>query len=205
MSKADFLTELGKRLSGLPKADIEERLAFYSEMIDDRMEEGITEEEAVVRIGTVDEIAEQILSEIPLAKLIKERVRPQKTLRAWEIVLLVLGSPVWLSLLIAALSVALSVYIVLWAVVISLFAVCVSLAVATVAAVPVAVRYLLAGTPAGAVFMIGAALACAGLTILLFYLSCSAGKGVLKLTEKSVLGVKSLFVGKKEEVEYGNA
>ena len=201
MNKADFLTELGKRLSGLPQEDIEERLTFYSEMIDDRMEDGCTEEEAVARIGTVDEIAEQILSEIPLTKLIKERVKPKKALRAWEIVLLVLGSPVWFSLLVAALAVALSVYAVLWAIVISLYAACLSLAVSAIAAVPITVRHLVSGNPAGAAFMIGAALACAGLSILLFYLSTLAAKGVLKLTGKTVLGIKSMFVGKTEETE----
>jgi uncharacterized membrane protein len=47
MGKQEFLTRLGKALSGLPREDIEERLNFYSEMIEDRMEEGLSEEEAV--------------------------------------------------------------------------------------------------------------------------------------------------------------
>lgn len=41
MSKQEFLAELRKALSGLPQGDIEDRLTFYSEMIDDRMEEGL--------------------------------------------------------------------------------------------------------------------------------------------------------------------
>ena len=47
MTKQAFLAALGERLVGLPQKDIEERLTFYSEMIDDRMEEGLSEEEAV--------------------------------------------------------------------------------------------------------------------------------------------------------------
>ena len=39
MTKQEFLAELRRGLSGLPQNDIEERLNFYSEMIDDRMEE----------------------------------------------------------------------------------------------------------------------------------------------------------------------
>ena len=46
MRKAEFLRELEKRLQGLPKDEIDSRLAFYSEMIDDRIEDGKTEEEA---------------------------------------------------------------------------------------------------------------------------------------------------------------
>ena len=105
MSKQEFLAELKAGLNGLPQEDIEERLTFYSEMIDDRMEEGLTEEEAVLAIGTVNEVITQILTDTPLSKLVKERVKPKRTLKAWEIVLLALGAPIWLSLLIAVLAV----------------------------------------------------------------------------------------------------
>ena len=127
MGEQEFLVQLRKGLSGLPQEDIEERLMFYSEMIDDRMEEGITEEDAVAAVGTVDEIVKQVVAETPLAKITKERIKPKRRLRAGEIVLLILGSPIWLSLLIAALAVILSLYASLWSVVISLWAVFVSL------------------------------------------------------------------------------
>ena len=45
MRKQEFLAQLRKALSGLPQDEIEERLTFYGEMIDDRMEEGLSEEE----------------------------------------------------------------------------------------------------------------------------------------------------------------
>ena len=86
--------------------------------MDDRMEDGIPEETAVCEIGTVDELVSQIIADIPLGKLVKEKITPKKKLKAWEIVLLVLGSPIWLSLLIAALAVILSLYVVLWSVII---------------------------------------------------------------------------------------
>ena len=53
MDKKEFLHKLQKGLSGLPKDDIQERLNFYSEMIDDSVEEGLTEEDAISRIGSV--------------------------------------------------------------------------------------------------------------------------------------------------------
>ena len=43
MRKWEFLSTLKNRLSGFPKQEVEERLNFYSEMIDDRMEEGLNE------------------------------------------------------------------------------------------------------------------------------------------------------------------
>ena len=72
MTKKEFLDALRKRLRGMPKQDVEERLAFYSEMIDDRIEEGCTEEEAVAQLGPVEEIASQIIADIPLVKIVKE-------------------------------------------------------------------------------------------------------------------------------------
>ena len=51
MTKLKFLLLLNERLSHLPSKEVEERLAFYSEMIEDRMEEGLSEEEAVSEVG----------------------------------------------------------------------------------------------------------------------------------------------------------
>ena len=56
MNKQEFLAGLQKGLSGLPQEDVEERLTFYGEMLDDRMEEGLSEEEAVAAAGSVEEI-----------------------------------------------------------------------------------------------------------------------------------------------------
>ena len=61
MNKQKFLAELKKSLSALGRNDIEDRLAFYGEMIDDRIEEGFSESEAVLAVGSADEIAAQIL------------------------------------------------------------------------------------------------------------------------------------------------
>ena len=52
MTKREFLAQLRKGLSGLPQDDIEERLTFYGEMIEDRKEEGLSEEEAVSAVGS---------------------------------------------------------------------------------------------------------------------------------------------------------
>ena len=76
MSKQEFLSRLLQALSGLPEDDVAERIAFYSESIDDRIEEGMSEEEAVACVGSVEEIRAQVLSEILLPKLVKEKVKP---------------------------------------------------------------------------------------------------------------------------------
>ena len=52
MTKLEFLSQLERALSALPAAERADRLDFYREMIDDRMEEGLTEQQAVEAIGS---------------------------------------------------------------------------------------------------------------------------------------------------------
>lgn len=198
MSKNEFLEKFRKGLPGLPQDDIEGRLTFYGEMIDDRMEEGLPEEDAVAEIGTVEEIVSQIMSEIPLSKLVKEKVKPKRALKIWEIVLLALGSPIWLSLLIAAFAVVLSVYIVIWSVIISMWAVEAALAACSLGGVLSFVIYAFQSNVPTGIAMLGAGIFCAGLSILLFFGCDEATKGIILLTKKIALGIKSRLIGKEE-------
>ena len=60
MKKQEFLDELKKALWALPEADQKNSLEYYAEMIDDRMEDGLSEEEAVAAIGDLDEIVDAL-------------------------------------------------------------------------------------------------------------------------------------------------
>ena len=197
MNKEEFLARLGEALSGLPREDAEERLAFYGEMIDDRVECGLSEEDAVAEIGPVDEIVSHIVAEIPLPRLVREKVRPDRRLRAWEVVLLILGSPVWLPLLIAAFAVVLSVYIVIWAVIVSLWAADVSLAAGALGGAGAGILSLCQGHGIPGHAVIGTGMALAGLCIFLFFGCKAASKGALILTGKIALGIKSLVLRKE--------
>ena len=199
MNKTEFLEELRRGLTGLPQDDIDERVSFYGEAIDDRIEEGLSEEEAVAQIGEVGEVVSQIVAETPLAKLVKEKVRPKRKLRAWEIVLIVLGFPVWFSLLAAAFAAVIALYIVMWALVISLWAVDLALAVCAIAGIAAAVMNLSGGEWAKGLMLIGIALLSAGLSLFLFFGCVASVKGMIKLTGKTVLGIKTMFVGKETE------
>lgn len=198
MNKQEFIAQLRKGLSGLPQEDIEERVAFYSEMIDDRMEEGLSEEEAVCEIGSVDTIISQIVADTPITKLVKEKIKPKKRLNACEIVLLVLGSPIWLSLLIAAVAVILSLYVSLWSVIVSLWAVFAAFIGCVLGGIAAGIGFAIGGNGLTGVAMIGAGIVCAGLSIFLFYVCKAATKGTLLLTKKMALGMKNGFVKKEE-------
>ncbi len=197
MNKSEFLAQLNCRIQGIPKDDAERFIEYYSEMIDDRVEDGLSEEDAVEAIGTIEDITAQILEEIPLKKLVKEKIKPNRALRTWEIVLLVLGFPVWLPLLLAAFVIVLAVCIVLWSVIISLYAVDVSLVGCAVGGILTAGIFISQGNVPSGIAMFGMCVFCAGLSIFMFFGCKAATKGVLVLTKKTVLGIKTLFVGKE--------
>lgn len=194
MTKIEFLMSLHDKLAGLPQKDVEEHLSFYSEMIEDRIEEGSAEEEAVSAIGSVEEIAEQIMAEIPLTKLVKEKIRPKRRLSIWEIILLVLGSPVWFSLLIAAFAVLVSLYVVLWSVIIALWAVFISLAVCSGGGVVSCIVFALGGNVTSGAAMLAGGFVCAGLAIFLYYGCVAATKGMGQFTMAILRGIKRCFV-----------
>ena len=194
MRKQEFIDRLEKGLSGLPQSDIEERLSFYSEMIDDRMEEGLSEEEAVLAVGSVEGITSQIIADTPIAKLAKERVKGNRQLRPWEIILIVLGSPVWLSLGIAAVAVIFSLYIALWSVIISLWAVFVSLIACTIGCLAAGIVVACTGNALPGIAVLAAGLTCAGLSIFAFYGCKAATRGILLLSRKTAAWIKNCFV-----------
>ena len=200
MLKQEFTERLREKLSGLPNAETEERLGFYEEMIDDRIEEGLSEEEAVAAIGSPDEIAAQIIEEIPLKKIAKEKIKPKRKLKAWEIALLAVGSPIWFSLLvIVPFAVGISLYASLWAAIVSFWAVFVSVTASAFGGTVGGVGLIfLSHVPAG-LALIGASLFCAGLSVFLFWGCKAATKGAVRLTGRVARGIKKLFIGKETE------
>ena len=75
MNKKDFLDEVRTRLAGLSESDIQNALDFYVEAIDDHIEDGLTEDQAVSAVGTPEEVAEKILMDTPLPTLIKTQAQ----------------------------------------------------------------------------------------------------------------------------------
>lgn len=62
MTRVQFLNDLYRRLgASMPKDEAEQHLTYYAEMLADRMEEGMTEEEAVASMEDVETIAGRIL------------------------------------------------------------------------------------------------------------------------------------------------
>ena len=198
MSRDAFIGELRHRMAGLPQEAVDRTVEYYSELIADSMEDGLSEEEAVARLGSLDEIVANVVKDTPLPQIIETRIREKKArrggIRAWEVILLVLGAPLWLPLLMAVLAVLFALFIALWAVV---AAVILTGVAAVVAGVVELVRVHL---PQGLV-LLGGGLVCLGLCALLFLLMKLITVGTVKLCKLVWTGIKSLFVGKKGKGE----
>lgn len=103
MNKTDFLTRLEKLLKSLDKKERDKHLAYYGELIEDAMEDGCSEAEAVSRIGTPGAIADEILEERQEAP-----VHTSASRKIVTTVLLILGFPVWGSLALGGIVLALA-------------------------------------------------------------------------------------------------
>ena len=200
MTKLELTLALTKKLDGLPWEEVERSMEYYDELINDRMDEGMSEEEAVAALGSVDEIAAQILADIPLTRIVRAKVKQKSRMRAWEIVLLILGFPVWFPLLISVAAVIFCIYVVsIWSIVITLYAVDLVFAVTAVASLPLSIFLICTGNLLLALLAFGAALIMAGLTIGWFFLCKYATKGTWWLGKQTLLSIKALFIRKGDK------
>ena len=121
MSKKDFLKELKRALSPLPAKEKKERLSFYSEIIDDKIEEGASENIAVAEAGSAAEIAAKILSESKNAAGEGTHKKLQKSTA--EKIVMIVGAPLWIPIAICCAAVVFSGYLVAYALLLALWAI----------------------------------------------------------------------------------
>ena len=199
VNKMQFLRAVREKTVHMPPSEVNRLLEYYSEMIDEAMEEGMSEEEATVHLGTWEDICVQIeefrTSEPQPIEAIKEELakepqnpipdkKPKKriSLPMWAVVLLILTSPIWgaivLSLVIAVFAVVASFVVIGGALVISLFAVVLSLAVVGVVGIPAAVVLFFTGSIATGLLSLGGGLVCGGFAILGWFLCIAFAKFV---------------------------
>ena len=191
MNKQDFLNSLRLKLSDLPEQDVIERLNFYSEMIDDMIEEGLSEKDAVESIGFVDDIASQIISDTSNMK--KDKKKSKRRLKGWEIALIIVGAPLWVPLLIALISMIFSLYSILWSVIVSLWSIFGALAGASIGGIICGIIFACTSRALAGLVIVAAGLLCAGLAIFAFFGCLYVTKGGVWLTKKTFMGIINIF------------
>jgi len=191
MTKAEYLSRLESLLSCLPEGQRAESLAFYEEMILDRMEEGLSEEEAVSTLDAPGVVAEAILDDLPAVPRVVAKTRRKSRVLLW--VLVILGFPVWGALLAALAITVLSFYATVWIFV----AVVWGLAVLLVLGCPLFLLFSVCGVIVGnapyTLVEFGAALVALGLGLLL-RLAFELTRGVALLSAAVVRRAMSPFV-----------
>lgn len=188
MTKTIFLSDLKKKLIGLKSAEREKFISYYDEMIEDLMENGKTEEEAVHDIGDVNKIAKDIMDDSELGSG-KSMSMGMKTVIA---TLIILGFPMWGSLLLAAASLVLSAYIVIWCLPI----VTGSVAVAGIFSGVISAFgsfFILSDSVGRAVFQFGYGMFLTGLGILFSIITVYVSKFIVGVSKKFTLWLVHFF------------
>lgn len=195
MTKTEFIEALRRALGKLPSYEVEQSIAFYSEMIDDRVEDGETEAEAVAALGPVGAIAAQIIAETPpIPKAIAKANTGSRTL---NIVLLAVFSPIWVPVVLAFVAAAIAVYLSIWAVVVALWAVVATLLLCAPVGIFGLAYCLATGFPLTGFWLLGCGLVGAGIGLFAWFGVLAASKGLVQLTHAFARWIKSLFVKRR--------
>ncbi|OOM73630.1 hypothetical protein CLPUN_43840 [Clostridium puniceum] len=109
MNKEEFLRDLMKQLSSLGETECDKFLTYYDEMINDYIEDGYTESQAIDKIGDSKRIAKNIIEEQGSVILAESSVGR----KLFQIVLLILGFPLWGSILSVIIILALCAFIII--------------------------------------------------------------------------------------------
>ena len=197
MNKQEFLDALSERLQGIPMEDREKSLEYYSEMIDDRTEDGLTEEQAVKAMGSVNEIADRIITDTPVEKILKTKVTPKRKLSALEITLIAVGFPIWFPIGISLISVIFTLYIVLWVLILCIYITAFSFAVSGIATIIALVMSIFNGQALWGLFLLGCGMVLLGLAIPVFIGALKATFGFIHLTGMCFKGIKSSLANRK--------
>ena len=201
MNKTEFSNELRRALGKLPSYEVEQSIAFYTEAIDDRMEDGMAEEDAVAALGPINAIAAQIIAETPpIPKAIAKANTGSRTL---NIVLLVLCSPFWVPLTLVFACTLLAVYLAIWCVIVALWAVVAVLLLCAPLGFAFLAYCIATGFRLTGVYMFGCCLICSGLGLFAWFGVLAASKALVGVTHTFARWVRGLF--KKQRPENNGA
>lgn len=201
MKKAEFLQKLQEEISVYPYEETKKSLEYYEEMIDDRMEDGMTEDEAVASLGRVEDIVDQIKCELPITTIVKQKAMEKTNggkIPGYVIALLIIGCPLWLPILISIFASIFSIYVSIWSVAVVLWAIDFIFAAVSVVGLVGSVVMFVKGSFVSALIYLGAAILLAGLAIFFFMASYFVSKGIVYGTGWLFKQIKKAIIGNKE-------
>lgn len=197
MNKQEYLASLRAALACLPESEIEESVAFYTEMIDDRVADGLTEEEATAQLDDPKAAARAIIADLPVVPRAVVRTKQKNRALYWTLV--ILGSPLWLTLLLAAGALVLAGLLTIWCLILGLWLLAAGLLAGGPLGIGVCLWALAVGQPAYGVFELGSGLLCFGLGLFCLHGAVAASKTLMQVSRQWIAKAKAPFVKVKEE------
>lgn len=112
MTKKEFIEKLEAELKDETYSTVTQVMTYYEEIIADLMEDGYSEEDAISKLGSIQETVANVKGNEEIIEIKKMKT----TTSAWVSILLILGFPLWGSLMAAWLCLLLAAYILIWCV-----------------------------------------------------------------------------------------
>lgn len=192
MNKNEFLARFSSSLEAMPPAEREKSVLFYAEAIDDRIEDGMSEEEAVADLGDPQQAARSMVSQMPAVPRVIAQTKRRSMGLFWT--LTILGSPIWVPLLISFAVVVLSVYLTIWILVATVWLVAAVFVLVLPLCLVLAVWGAMHGLVAAAITQMGLGLAMAGIGICLVRPALAWTVGLIRLSQRWLRKALSPFV-----------
>lgn len=188
MSKSTFIENLNILLKSINEDERNKFISYYEEIFEDYIENGFTEEEVINKIGSPESIANSILKE----KNLRTIKIPTFNSKILNIALLILGFPLWGSLLLAVALIILSIYIVILCVPFTTGIISVSFFGAGLFGI-IASPFLIFDGLALGIVQLGFCISLIGASILLGIITLYVSKKIMSITSKLIFKIVKSF------------
>ena len=188
MTKTTFIDTLRELLHSLNEDECNKFISYYEEIIEDYKESGLTEEEVIKKIGTPQSIADNILSE---QDSINIKV-PSLSSKILNVILLILGFPLWGSLLLALVLLILSAYIIIWCIPFTTGVSSIAFFVSALISI-IGSPFMMADVLTVGIVQLGLGVSSVGLSILLGCITIYLSKKLVVITKKLTFKIFKSF------------
>lgn len=193
MNKAEFLNELSFCLQNMNDSEKNKFIIYYDEMLSDYVENGMTEEEAVGKIGDPKKIAEELLADYRSVKI----NLPSTGIKGLNFILTIVGFPLWGSVLLAFILLVFSVYVIIWCVPFATGALSIGFFTTSIIGIVGSPFVILKNVSIG-IMQLGTGIASVGISLLLGLATIGLSKKLIIITKN--LNTKLVALFKKKVV-----
>ncbi|MCR5214172.1 MAG: DUF1700 domain-containing protein [Eubacterium sp.] len=178
MNKNRFISELSRRLKGIPKQDYDDAMNYYIEYL---MDSGVDDTTDVIpMLGTPEEVAARILDEYAekqYKKASKEGGVKNSSKAIWYIILGLFAAPIAFPIALTIAVVLFTVLIVIGSIIVALLASSIGIVIAGICAIP---SIFMAGSLAQSIVILGISLVAISFGSLMCILVYKIGHLVIK-------------------------